>query len=83
MPRVEPMQTPPRPTPRESTEAMVRNISSPSSVCRTQRRESYSCLASQSSRMELVVGSEDFDQFFGAQRGLILPGIPILSVLGF
>jgi len=24
--RVEPMQTPPRPTPRESTEAMVRNI---------------------------------------------------------
>ncbi|MFN5163326.1 MAG: hypothetical protein ACK5IA_15865 [Cyanobacteriota bacterium] len=24
--RVEPLQTPPRPTPRESTEAMVRNI---------------------------------------------------------
>jgi len=70
MPRVEPMQTPPRPTPRESTEAMVRNISLPSSVCRTQRRrESSSSLASQSSRMELVIRSEDFDQFFGAQRG--------------
>lgn len=25
-PRVEPMQTPPRPTPRETTEVMVRNI---------------------------------------------------------